>query len=125
LAYALNGTTAQFNVEWDAIKKAAIITRGKAYTVVGGEMSGTGSEKKLPELSSMRVIVDGIEVRFEIYRIDGNIYYRLRDVMVVLGVNVAYNAETHSIMIDTPPYLSLSSSNSTLDHSLSGYKAWQ
>jgi hypothetical protein len=46
------------------------------------------------------------EVRFEIYRIEGSNYFRLRNVMQALDVSVGFDAQTRNITIDTSlPYI--------------------
>jgi len=101
LAYALNGTDAQFNVEWDNENKEVLITRGDEYITVGGEMSGRSNERKLPEPSSVKVSIDGEEKHFEIYMIEGNNYFKLRELMGALNVTVNYDEETRFITIET------------------------
>jgi hypothetical protein len=101
LAYALSGTAAQFNVEWDRENSVVVLTSGVPYTVVGGEMAGRGDERKLPVPTSSRIILDGAEVIFTAYNIDGNNFLRLRDVGEAFGFGVIWDEAHRAIFIDT------------------------
>jgi hypothetical protein len=102
LAYVLNGTAKQFNVEWDSNRNAILLTSGTPYAPVGGEMTAstlTGQQTANPTAS--RIYLDGVQVEFTAYFIGGNNFFRLRDVMQTFDVYVGWNEATGTITLDT------------------------
>jgi hypothetical protein len=101
LAYVLNGTEKQFEVGYDAASKAITLTSGSAYTSVGGEMQSKGTEAKVPSATSSKITLDGTAVTFTAYMIDGNNYFKLRDIGEAFDFGVAWDEATRTIAIDT------------------------
>lgn len=101
LAYILNGTKKQFDVVWDEIKNAITLTSGKSYTVVGGEMQGKGTGDKRPIPSNSMIYLDGKEAAFTAYSIEGNNYFKLRDIASRFNFGVDYDESTKAISINT------------------------
>ena len=101
LAYILSGTEAQFEVEWDAANNAIRLTSGRAYTAVGGEMTGKGSGEKTPVLTSSKILLDGAEISLTAYNIDGNNYFKLRDIGAALDFEIDWDGARNTIVIDT------------------------
>jgi len=101
LAAALNGTPKQFDVAWDGATNTINLISDKAYTAVGGELvPGDGSEK-LPVLNTSAILKDGVQIRLEAYKIDGNSYFKLRDFAQAFNVGVTWDDTTKTIGIDT------------------------
>lgn len=101
LAYILSGTEKQFEVSWDGAKNAISLTSGKAYTPVGGEMTGKGDGSKTPAMTSSKIYLDGIEITLSAFNINGNNYFKLRDVMQIFNVYVGWDGTTNTITLDT------------------------
>ena len=101
LAYILNGTSKQFEVDWDEKNNVISLISDKAYTIVGGEMAAKGSENKTANLTTSKIYLDGAEVKFTAYNIENNNYFKLRDVMQEFDVYVDYDEKTNAIMLDT------------------------
>ena len=101
LAYALDGTPAQFNVEWDDETRSIVFTSGARYIANGTEMAGRNDERKLPEPTTARISVDGSQVVFNAYSIEGNNFFALRDIADTFDFGVAWNEETRAIYIET------------------------
>lgn len=101
LAYALNGTDKQFDVSWDGAKNAISLTSGKVYTSAGGEMTGKGAGNKTPTPTSAKVHLDGKELHFMAYTIDGNNYFKLRDIGKALDFEIDWDGANNRIVIDT------------------------
>jgi len=101
LAYILNGTEKQFEVGWDGTNNAISLTSGKAYTVAGGEMTGKGAGDKMAAETTSKILLDGKEVTFSAYNIEGNNYFKLRDVGQAFGFDVDWDGANNAIMIDT------------------------
>ena len=99
LAYALNGTTAQFSVGWDGT--TITLTSGQPYEVVGGETAlGTGTPQTATPTAA-RLILDGEELNLTAYTIGGNNFFRLRDIMQALDVGVIWDEPAQAIRLDT------------------------
>lgn len=113
LAMALNGTGKQFEVTWNAEEGAIYINPGQAYTPVGGELvAGNGMDKECdPSRSSLFCYTQTYYGRIpyvleaKAYTINGNNYFKLRDLCSALDVGVTWDEATSTIGIDTSiPY---------------------
>jgi len=102
LAYVLNGTDKQFSVGWDGVNNAISLTSGQPYSPVAGDMTlAAVKENKTPAPTTSKIYLDGKEVQFEAYNIDGNNYFKLRDVMQTFDVFVGWDGATSTITLDT------------------------
>ena len=101
LAATLSGTGKQFEVGWDGAKNAISLTSGKAYTPVGGEMASKGSGDKQGIPTTSAIYKDGSPVSFTAYNIDGNNYFKLRDIGAAFSFGVDYDSATNTVVIDT------------------------
>ena len=102
IAYILNGTNSQFNVTWDSDNNRILLTPDEAYQEVGDEMSSAASavvESCSPSNSS--IILDGRSLSLTGYRINGNNFYRLRDVGKALDFGVDFDEQTRTVLIDS------------------------
>lgn len=104
IAYMLNGTESQFNVAWDAKNNAISLTSGTAYQAVGGEMTDSVSAQITGcAPSSATIILDGKTISLTGYMINGNNYYKLRDVGTALGFGVDYDEDKQTVVIESSP----------------------
>ena len=101
LAFVLNGTEKQFEVGYDGATKEITLTSGEPYTVVGGEMAKGNGGEKTATLTASRIFFNGMELNPTVYNIGGNNFFKLRDLMRVLGVYVGYDDATKAITLDT------------------------
>ena len=101
LAYILNGTEKQFEVGWDGTANAIFLTSGKPYTTVGGEMTGKGGSAKIPTPTDSKILLNNTEVSFTAYNIEGNNYFKLRDIGAAFDFGVDWDGERNTIVIDT------------------------
>ena len=101
LAYVLSGTTKQFEVTWDSGKNAINLLRGKAYTIIGGEMEGKGKGEQKATPTTSTIYLDGKTVQLEAYNIGGNNYFKLRDIGVAFDFGVSWDGANNTIIIDT------------------------
>ena len=101
LAYVLNLEEDSFEVSWDDENNAIILTSGQKYTVIGGEMEGQSGQECMPIPTSSKLIIDGEEVSLRAYNIDGNNYFKLRDIGAALEFFVDWDEENGMIIIDT------------------------
>jgi len=101
IAAAINETNKQFSVDYDSATMAIHLTLGKAYVSGGGELlRGDGAAKAATPVSSI-ITLFGNELKFTVYNISDNNYFRLRDLMKVLNIAVTYDEATKKIGIDT------------------------
>lgn len=100
IAYILNGTDSQFNVTWDGANNRIVLTDDAAYQEVGGEMTSSASTaiKNVSE-SDSTIVLDGKTLSLTGYRINGNNYYKIRDVGSALGFSVDFDPETEIVLI--------------------------
>ena len=106
LAYVLSGTPKQFDVGWDSANNAITLISNKPYTPVGGEMSGSNSGNKIPTPTNSKIYLDGNEVSFTAYNINGNNYFKLRDIGKAFNFGVDWDSANNAIIINTAmPYV--------------------
>lgn len=103
LAFTLSGTGAQFDVVWSQDQGAVLMTSGKSYTPVGGEMRTGSSASQTAALNSSIVYLDGRAVNPMAYTILGSNYFKLRDIGQLFNFGVEWDGR--QITIDTSrPY---------------------
>ena len=101
LAYVLNGTAKQFAIGWDSANDIITLTSGQPYTAVGGEMAKKGSGNKTALPTSSKIYLNGREIQLTAYKIDGNNYFKLRDIGEALNFGVIWDGARNTISIDT------------------------
>lgn len=102
IAKIISGTGKQFEIEIDAAKRMIYLTSGKAYTPVGGELAVSANTVSVTtSLSEWTVYLDGKEVKLTAYLINGNNYFKLRDIGSAVNFGVGWNSSTSTISIDT------------------------
>ena len=101
IASILSGTDAQFEVSWDSANKAVHMTDGAAYTPVGGEQGLISGDSKDAQVSTHTIYLDNVQMSYDVYAIDGNNYFKLRDIAEDLDFNVTWDGENRRVLIDT------------------------
>jgi hypothetical protein len=101
LALAVNGTDKQFGVEWDGQKNAINLASNTPYIVVGGELSKGDGNAKEGILSTSAIYKDGNEISLTAYNINGNNYFKLRDLAKEFDIGVAWDGANNAVIIDT------------------------
>ena len=101
LAFTLSGTAKQFNVDWDGERQAVSLASGAAYVVVGGEMAGSADSIKSAAPTRSGVFLNEMRIDIAAYHIDGNNFFRLRDLGLVLDFWVEFDSAGNTIVIDT------------------------
>ncbi len=101
LAYTLSGTAKQFDLGWDGANNAISLTSGQPYTTAGGEMQGKGAGDKKAVPTASRTYLDGKEISFTAYNIEGSNYFKLRDIGAVFDFGVDWDGARNTIAIDT------------------------
>ena len=100
LAYLLNGTAAQFAVGWDAATGTVSIETGKPYTPNGSEMIVGADKSATAQASAQTIKINGaVRSDLSVFNIDGNNFFKLRDLGTALGFNVDYDAATNTAQV--------------------------
>ena len=124
IAMLLNGTPAQFSVGWDEASGVVSITPGAPYEPVGGELT-VGADKSASAIPSAQTVkIDGwTRSDLTVFNLEGNNFFKLRDLGEALGFYVDYDAAANAATVDSTPR------RSTLRDGeyrliLSGYSEW-
>lgn len=96
LAFILSGTKAQFNVEWE---NAIAMTTGQPYTPVGGEMAAGSGINQIAKPTSSAVLLDGSPLNLTAYNINGNNYFKLRDIGKLFDFDVHWDSALQGVVI--------------------------
>ncbi|MCR4936520.1 MAG: hypothetical protein K5990_08590, partial [Oscillospiraceae bacterium] len=100
VAALLRGTAAQFEVTWDEENNCIVVETGKPYTPVGGELDQGADRSESIVVSPQSMTVDGEPVHVTAYNLQGNNYFRIRDLGRVLGFGVDFG-ENSTVLIST------------------------
>ncbi len=101
LAQAINGTPAQFAVEWDDNKQAISLISNRPYVAAGGELAkGDGSAKEALLLKKP-IYKDNNKISLAAYTIKDVNYFKLRDLATNLDFYLDWDAVTQTIHIHT------------------------
>ncbi len=103
LAYALNGTSAQFAVEYDGSIR---VVPGRAYTPAGGEMTTpfTGDRIYTGGTTGLKVTGEAVDLTAFTLLDDqggGYTYFKLRDLGAILGFGVGWDDAAKQVTLDT------------------------
>ena len=101
IAFVLGGTDKQFSVSWEMSTNTLYLTSGAPYRSVGSELTGRATVKRVVIQSTVKVIFDGAQANIRAYNIDGNNFFKLRDIGETVGFAVEWNPANNMIAIDT------------------------
>ena len=101
VAYALNGTDRQFEVTWDAQSKAINLITEEAYSVSGEEFQSANKGNITADKSSAQIFIDGLAAPMEAYTINGNNYFKLRDLGSYIGFGVGWDPKNSTVSISS------------------------
>lgn len=102
VAHVLNGTEKSFSVGWDGQRNAISLETGKAYQSDGSEMKVSPNPSvEQGVLSTSTIYLDGKEVDLTAYTINGNNYFKLRDLADALDFGVTWDGSLNTIRIDS------------------------
>ncbi len=99
IAKALTGTEKQFEVTWNGEKNLIDLISNKAYTSVGGERALGDGTQKTGTLCKSAIMKDDIECDLTAYTINGNNFFKLRDLGKLFDFMVDWDGV--NIIIDT------------------------
>ncbi len=100
VAMLLSGTKAQFDVGWDESTSTILLTSGTAYT---GTDSIVATPIVNPIARNVPVAIkkDGAKILLNAYNINGNNFFKLRDLAAAFNFGVTWDAATNTVGIDT------------------------
>jgi len=101
LAQALNNTEKNFEVTWDGENNAINLISNKPYTAVGGELVKGDGKVKVATPTTSKIYKDGEEISLTAYNINGNNYFKLRDIAKAFDIGVTWDGATNTVGIDT------------------------
>ena len=101
LAQAVTNTEKNFEVTWDGKNNAINLISNKPYTAVGGELVKGDGKAKAATLSTAKIYKDGKEVTLTAYTINGNNYFKLRDIAKAFDIGVTWDSNINTVGIDT------------------------
>lgn len=108
IAYALTnyGSGVRFNVEWDGNKNMISLLSNTDYAPVGGELVQGDGQNKTYQVSTSAILKDRANVTMNAFLINGNNYFKLRDLGKLFDFNVSWDGANNCILIDsTTSYL--------------------
>ena len=102
VAMVLSTGVNRFSISWDSARSAISLTTGKKYVPVGGELSGdVDLANAVVEQTNAKIIVNGVEHTIEAYNIDGNNYFKIRDISSLVGFDVGWDNATGTVTISS------------------------
>ena len=104
VAMLLNGTDAQFSVEYDEARRAVKLTTHEAYTPQGWELAGVPTENQNAMVSNDVIYVNYDQKNIVVYKIGSTNYFKIRDLGKLLGFNVGWTAEKGMFIESDKPY---------------------
>ncbi len=103
VAMLLNGTAAQFGVDYDSATRTVSIQTGEAYTPIGGELATGVDRSASAQRSTQTVTIDGEACELVAYNIGGNNFFQLRELGEALGFYVDYDEANNTMLVYSEP----------------------
>ena len=101
LAYALRDTEKRFTVGWDGASNTIALVSGESYTPDKSETQVKSTANKTAAASTAKILVNGKEMIFSAYSIDGSNYLDIRNIGQVFNFYAEWDAEQKKFVIDT------------------------
>lgn len=97
----LNGWQNYMSLEYKASENSIYIDTNGYYDEVGSELAATGTNAYADAVvSSANVYVDGKKINCSAYNINGNTYFKLRDLADALNFSVNYDPQQNLVFMD-------------------------
>lgn len=101
LAKILDTTNKHFDVSWNPNTSAIELLSNHSYTSVGGELEKKDNKGRQAVLNKSIIYKDGEKISLDAYTIDGNNYFKLRDIGVLFDFEVAWDQNLKTILVNT------------------------
>lgn len=96
----MNGTIKNFDVKYNKDKDAIDIATKNAYADFAGLPSDNVVRAKEAVTTKQKIFIDGKEVQISGYNIDGNNYFKLRDLAAALDIKIYYDSLRKSVILN-------------------------
>lgn len=100
IAKAVSGSAKQFEVTWNNEKSRIDIIGKQPYTAVGGELSTAEVDYQDAAPSEVVLYANGYKLILDAYTIDGNNYFKLRDIAGIFNIKLNWDAKYKTILLD-------------------------
>ena len=101
IASLLSGTSSKFDVAWNGEKKFVSISSGMIYADTGDPLPAINGAPRQHIPATARFFIDSVEYAPDVYSIEGNNYFKLRDLAALIGFEVDWDEPTRTIIITT------------------------
>ena len=101
VAYKLDGTEKNFEVVWNSEKNAIELFSGKPYTRTGDESLSSYEDIGYALETASKIYKDGVLIALKAYNINGNNYFKLRDLGQAFDFDVSWDNVKKQIIIET------------------------
>lgn len=91
IATALNGSGSQFSIGWNSKKESINIELGEGYDAVGNELTLGDGKSKTATTSTDKLYINNTYTYLDTYKIEGNNFYKLRDLGEAIGFDVDWD----------------------------------
>ena len=99
IAQILNGTIKTFDVKYDGATNSIDMLSFYDYTSVGGELTPGDDVTRTAFSSSAFLTLDGVPIKATCYNIDGNNYFKLRDITDASDCRVEWDDNNQLIWV--------------------------
>lgn len=101
IAKMLTGSCKSFDIQYDSATNSINMLSFFDYTEVGGELTKGDGATRTAYSSSAFLTYDGIPIKATCYNIDGNNYFKLRDITDALDCKVEWDNQNKLIKVIT------------------------
>ena len=99
IAQILSGTIKTFDIKYDGATNSIDMLSFYDYTAVGGELTPGDGVTRTAHSSSAFLTLDGVPIKATCYNIDGNNYFKLRDITDALDCRVEWDGGNQLIWV--------------------------
>ena len=99
IAKILDGTIKTFDIKYDEATNSIDMLSFYDYTSVGGELTPGDGTERTAFSSSAFLTLDGVPIKATCYKIEGNNYFKLRDITDALDCRVEWDESTQMIWV--------------------------
>ena len=99
IAQILSGTIKTFDIKYDGATNSIDMLSFYDYTSVGGELTPGDGVTRTAHSSSAFLTLDGVPIKATCYNIDGNNYFKLRDITDALDCRVEWDGNNQLIWV--------------------------
>ena len=104
IAKVLSGTSKQFEVTWDQELQSISLLSNTPYTEVGGELAPGDCKSKIAEWGTGNIFMNhftNFPLEIKPYMINGNNYFKLRDLGELFDFGVSWDGANNCVLIDS------------------------